>query len=298
MSRVSLDLLDAFAAVARSGNLTRAAEAMHVTVSALSHRMRQLEERLDVQVFTRGPRGVRLTVAGQRLFDAVSDPLADIDRALRHFCTRTNDRMLGVSTVPLLANGWLVPRLPGFVAQHPQVNLNLQSSVLLVDFEREPVDAALRLGRGGWDGVHSEHLLDEWLSPVASPDLLKRVGGPRGSAMSRAPLLGETSDNWNRWFERYGGDPPASFVAGFDDSEMMLHAAVQGLGVALGRTVLARPLIESGRLVSLSRRRMRAGFGYYLVYPERSRAHRGFQVFRDWLYAQLDKEPPELPDAG
>ncbi|HET6586933.1 MAG TPA: LysR substrate-binding domain-containing protein [Oleiagrimonas sp.] len=297
MSRISLDLLDAFVAVARSGNLTRAAEAMHVTASALSHRMRQLEERLDVQVFTRGPRGVQLTVVGQRLFDAVGEPLADIERALRHFCTRTSDRTLTVSTVPLLANSWLVPHLPGFVAQHPQVNLNLQSSVSLVDFEREPVDAALRLGRGGWSDVHSEHLLDEWVSPVASPELLKRIGGPRRLLMARAPLLGDPSDQWNHWFERYGGKPPASFVAGFDDSEMMLHAAVQGLGVALGRTLLARPLIESGRLVSLSRRRMKAGFGYYLVYPERSRTHRGFQVFRNWLYAQLGKEPPPLPGA-
>lgn len=296
MSRVSLDLLEAFVAVARHGNLTRAAEAMHVTVSALSHRMRQLEERLNARMFVRGSRGVSLTPAGQRLFDVVSDPLADIDHALRNFCTRTSDRTLTVSTVPLLANGWLVPRLPGFVAKHPQVNLNLQSSVTLVNFEREPVDAALRLGRGGWSGVCSERLLDEWVSPVASPDLLKRVGGPKSTLLARAPLLGDPSDYWSDWFMRYGGQPPASFVAGFDDSEIMLHAAVQGLGVALGRTLLARPLIEAGRLVSLSRRRLKAGFDYYLVYPARSRSHRGFQVFRDWLYAQLDREPPPFPD--
>lgn len=298
MSRVSLDLLDAFAAVARSGNLTRAAGTMHVTVSALSHRMRQLEDRLGVQVFARGSRGVSLTVEGRRLLDAVGGPLADLNRSLRHFCTRTSDRTLAVSAVPLLANGWLMPHLPGFVAQHPQVSLNLQSSVSLVDFEREPVDAALRLGQGGWDGVHSEHLLDEWVSPVASPGLLKRVGGPRRTLLERAPLLGDPSGQWNRWFERYGGKPPTRFVAGFDDSENLHHAAVQGLGVALGRGLLARPLIEAGRLVSLSRRRMQAGFGYYLVYPERSRMHRGFQVFRDWLYAQLDREPPPLPGVG
>lgn len=296
MSRVSLDLVEAFVAVARHGNLTRAAERMHVTVSALSHRMRQLEERLDMRLFTRGPRGVSLTLEGQRLFDVVSDPMADIHRALRHFCTRTSDRKLTVSIVPLLANGWLVPRLPCFVGKHPQVNLNLQSSVALVNFEREPVDAALRLGRGGWRNVCSEHLLDEWVSPVASPDLLERLGGPRNTVLSRAPLLGDPSDHWTAWFAHYGGGESASFVAGFDDSEILHHAAVQGLGVALGRTLLARPLIEAGRLVSLSRRRMKAGFGYYLVYPARSRRHRGFQVFRDWLYAQLDKEPPPLPD--
>jgi LysR family glycine cleavage system transcriptional activator len=296
MSRISLDLLDAFAAVARSGNLTRAAETMHVTVSALSHRMRHLEERLGARVFARGPRGVSLTVAGRRLFDTVSAPLADIERALRNFRSSCDDS-LTLSTVPLMANGWLVPLLPDFVARHPQVRLNLQSDARVVDFEREPVDAALRLGRGGWANVHSEHLIDEWVSPVASPALLKRIGGPRRTALARAPLLGDPADRWTAWFKDHGGTRPARFVAGFDDSEALHHAAVQGLGVALGREVLARPLIEAGRLVALSRQRMRAGFGYYLVYPSRSREHRGFLAFRAWLYAQIGKPVPPLPTA-
>ncbi|HET7359582.1 MAG TPA: LysR substrate-binding domain-containing protein [Rhodanobacteraceae bacterium] len=293
MSRVSLDLLDAFAAVARTGNLTRAAEAMHVTVSALSHRMRLLEERLGARVFARGPRGVSLTVAGRRLFDAIGGPLAGIDRALRDFRCSCDDS-LTLSTVPLMANGWLVPLLPDFVARHPQVRLNLQSDTRVVDFEREPVDAALRLGSGGWSGVHAEHLFDEWVSPVASPTLLKRIGGPRRTALARAPLLGDPADRWTAWFALHGGKAPEHFVAGFDDSEALHHAAVQGLGVALGREVLARPLIEAGRLVALSRRRMQAGFGYYLVYPSRSREHRGFLAFRTWLYAQIGQPLPPL----
>lgn len=294
MARVSLDLLKAFAEVARSGSLTHAAQAMHVTTSALSHRMRQLEERLQTQVFARGPRGVALTVAGQRLLDAVDAPLADLDRALRDFRSCSSGRNLTVSTVSLLANGWLVPRLPDFVALHPQINLNLHSSPTLVDFDREAVDAALRLGRGGWRGVCSEHLLDESISPVASPDLIKRIGGPRRTLLSRAPLLGDPTGHWNAWFERYGGTMPERFVAGFDNSEALHHAAVQGLGVALGRSMLAQPLIDAGRLVALSRQRLWAGFGYYLVFPQRSRTHRGFLAFRDWLYAQIDKPPPPL----
>jgi LysR family glycine cleavage system transcriptional activator len=258
--------------------------------------MRQLEERLGARVFARGPRGVSLTVAGRRLFDTVSAPLADIERALRNFRSSCDDS-LTLSTVPLMANGWLVPLLPDFVARHPQVRLNLQSDARVVDFEREPVDAALRLGRGGWANVHSEHLIDEWVSPVASPALLKRIGGPRRTALARAPLLGDPADRWTAWFKDHGGTRPARFVAGFDDSEALHHAAVQGLGVALGREVLARPLIEAGRLVALSRQRMRAGFGYYLVYPSRSREHRGFLAFRAWLYAQIGKPVPPLPTA-
>lgn len=294
MSRVSLDLLKAFAEIARSGNLTRAAEAMHVTASALSHRMRQLEERLGTPVFIRGPRGVSLTVEGQRLLQAISDPIADIERALRDFRSCSSGRKLTVSTVSLMANGWLVPRLPDFVANHPQINLNLHSSPALVDFEREAVDAALRLGRGGWSGVYSEHLLDESVRPVASPELIERIGGPRRTLLSRAPLLGDPAGHWDAWCARFGGTLPDRFVAGFDNSEALHHAAVQGLGVALGRDVMAQPLIDAGRLVPLSRQRLKAGFGYYLVFPGRSRTHRGFLAFRDWLYTQIGKPAPPL----
>ncbi len=295
---LSLDLLDAFAVAARHANLTRAAESMHVTVSALSHRIRQLEEQLGARVFVRGPRGVELTHVGRRLFHAVDTPLRDIDRALGGFRVGSDERRLTISLVPLLANGWLVPRLPGFVARHPQVNLGLQSTNALVDFEREPVDAALRLGRGGWDGVVCEHLIEEWVSPVASPELVKRVGGPRRTVLDRAPLLGDPSGLWEKWFRGSDGRAPDHYVAGFNDSEFLHHAAVQGVGVALGRTLLARPLIEAGRLLTLSRRRIRAPFDYYLVYPRRSLRHRGFQVFRDWLYAELDKVPPPALPGG
>jgi LysR family transcriptional regulator, glycine cleavage system transcriptional activator len=294
MSRISLDLLKAFAEIARSGNLTRAAETMHVTSSALSHRMRQLEERLGVPVFVRGPRGVSLTVDGQRLLDAVRDPLAELDRALGDFSCCRSGRKLTLSTVSLLANGWLVPRLPDFVGAHPQINLNLHSTPAVVDFDREPIDAALRLGRGGWDGVNSEHLLDESVCPVASPDLVRRIGGSRASLLERAPLLGDPTGHWEAWFKHHGGSVPDRFVAGFDNSEALHHAAVQGLGVALGRCMMAQPLIDAGHLVPLSRKRLKAGFGYYLVFPERSRAHAGFQAFRSWLYAQIGKPEPPL----
>jgi LysR family glycine cleavage system transcriptional activator len=293
MNRIPLALLEAFAAVARAGNLTRAAETMHVTVSALSHRMRQLEDRLGTRVFVRGPRGVSLTPAGRRLFGAIDGPLADIERALQGF--QRSGATFTVSATSLLANGWLVPRLPDFVARHPQVKLNLHSDAALVDFEREPIDAAIRGGAGGWPGIHSEHLFDEWVSPVASPALLKQLGGVKQSALARAPLLGDPSGLWSDWFARYGGAPPSHFVAGFNDSEALIHAAVQGLGVALGREILARPLIEAGRLVALSRRRLPARFGFYLVFPSRSREHRGFLAFRTWVYEQIGRPAPPLP---
>jgi len=285
MSRPPLDQIDAFVIAARLGNLTRAAEAMHLTVSALSHRMRLLEERVGQQLLARGPRGVVLTPQGQRLYDAVAGPIEAIEHALRRLGARTGNA-LTLSLIPSMGTAWLVPRLPGFLSQHPELGLSLQSSTHVVDFEREPVDAALRLGGGQWPGVQAELLFQEWLVPVASPDFIARHGKPSLAAIPSLPLLGDPAERWRDWFAAYGGEPPARYVAAFDDTETLHQAAAQGLGIALARQILAQPLIDSGRLVALTRKRLQAGFAHYLVYPERSLQHPGFQTLRGWLLQQ------------
>ena len=244
MSALPLDLLETFVAVAREGNLTRAARTRHLSVSALSHRLRQLEERLGQPLLVRGPRGVTPTPAGARLLEQVAPALETIARAVRGVRARARDG-LTVSLMPSMASSWLIPRLPDFVARHPEVGVNLLSTWELVDFARDDVDCALRYGAGRWSGVTAEPLFDEYLSPVASPALLERLGPLEASDLGRAPLLGDAGDRWREWFARFGGAPPRHYVAGFDDAEALHHAAVQGLGIALGRTMLARPLIAA-----------------------------------------------------
>lgn len=285
MSRPPLDQIDAFVIAARLGNLTRAAEAMHLTVSALSHRMRLLEQRVGQQLLARGPRGVVLTPQGRRLFDAVAEPIEAIEHALRRLDARTSN-LLTLSLIPSMGTAWLVPRLPQFLSRHPELGLSLQSSTHVVDFEREPVDAALRLGGGHWPGVTAEFLFDEWITPVASPDFITRHGKPSLAAISTLPLLGDPADRWRDWFTAFGGTAPARYVAVFDDTETLHQAAAQGLGIALARQTLAQPLIDSGRLVPLTRKRLKAEFAHYLVYPQRSAEHPGFQALRSWLLEQ------------
>ena len=285
MSRPPLEQLESFVIAARLGNLTRAAEAMHLTVSALSHRMRLLEGHMGHRLLARGPRGVMLTPQGQRLFDAVAEPLDTMDSALRRFSART-DNVVTLSLIPSMATAWLVPRLPAFLASFPELALNLQSTTHVVDFEREPVDAALRLGGGTWPGVHSELLFEEWIAPVASPALLKQRGKPSLARLSDLPLLGDPGQRWSEWFSTFGGTAPARYAAAFDDTETLHQAAAQGLGVALARLTLAQPLIDSGRLAILTRKRIKPGFAHYLVYPERSRQHPAFNTLREWVRAQ------------
>lgn len=290
MSKPPLQTLQAFITIARAKNLTRAAEQMHLTVSALSHQMRTLERRLGQRLFTRGPRGVILTPDGERLFDNVAVHIEGIERVFVRQRERPADA-LTLSALPSFSSSWLMPRLPAFMGRHPGLEFNLQTTAALVDFEREPVDAALRLGAGQWPGLSAEHLFDEWIAPVASPRLIARLGKPKIAEIGHWPLLGEASDNarWGQWFARYGGMLPKRYIATFSDAELLHKAAAEGIGIALGRLILAKPLLDNGSLIALTTQRMPADYGHYLVYPPRSARHPPLLAFRQWLLGEIRK---------
>jgi len=296
MTRLSLDLLQQFVLVARFGKLSRAAEQANLTVSALSHQMRQLEDRRGRRLFERGPRGVSLTVEGCRLFEAVGEHFDGIEHALLRYRDHRHDA-LTLSASPGIMSSWLMPRLPRMVAAHPDLELNLQSTSTLVDFEREPVDCALRYGRGDWPGLHCERLFGEWLAPVAAPALVARMGGASPDDLSDWPLLGDPNpaDRWRDWFQRFGGTLPARRVANFDSTDAARHAALEGLGVWLRRMVTSKSLIDAGLLVVLGSHYVPVPESYWLVYPPRSQEHRGLQIFREWLLAEADDYCRRLP---
>ncbi|HEY8327197.1 MAG TPA: LysR substrate-binding domain-containing protein [Rhodanobacter sp.] len=299
MGKLPLGLLQQFVLVARLGNLSRAAAQANLTVSALSHQMRQLEERLERRLFERGPRGVTLTVEGCSLLEAVGEHFDGIEHALSHYRTRHHDA-LTLSASPGIMSSWLVPRLPKLVAAHPELELTLQSGSTLVNFAREPVDAGLRYGRGEWAGLRSERLFGEWIAPVAAPELIAQMGDADPSDLSRWPLLGEPtpSTRWNDWFARYGGTRPKRYVAQFDSLDALRHAALEGLGVGLGRMVTSKSLIDAGRLQVLGDDYLPVPEAYWLVYPPRSQEHRGLQVFRAWLLAEAEDYRRQMPGMG
>ena len=296
MARAPLNALQDFVAVARVQNLTRAAERQHITVSALSHQMRTLEQRVGCPLFVRGSRGLTLTAEGRMLLDNVAPHIEAIEQALRPLCGRRSN-VLNLSATPSMGSSWLLPRLPRFVKRHPEMELNLDSSIELVDFADGRFDAALRYGPGQWPGVVAEPLFDEWLTPVASPALLKGRKPPRLDQLGEWPLLCP-EDPWQEWFATFGGQPPKRYAASFSDSETRQRAAVEGIGIALGRTTMVKPLIEAGMLVALFPQVLKARFGHYLVYPHRSREHTGFIAFREWLLEEAAQVTHPSPNAG
>jgi len=301
MSKVPLHVLPGFVAAARARNLSRAAASLHVTVSALSHQMRVLEELLGQRLFDRGPRGLSLTPAGERLFGQVAPHLDAISAALAPQPAR-NPHTLTVSVMPSVASSWLIPRLPAFTARHPDVELNLQSSIDVVDFDREDVDVAIRFGQGGWPELRTHLLFEEWVIPVCSPELLRRFPRAAQGDFTGVPLLRDLNERWHAWFERFGGTLPTRWVAAFDDTDALQRAAMEGMGVALGRLTMARPLIESGRLVALTGNRLLDRYAHYLVYPPRSENHPAVIAFRTWILDVAASESPaprsEPPDTA
>jgi DNA-binding transcriptional LysR family regulator len=296
MGKLPLDLLRQFVLVARAGNLSRAAAQANLTVSALSHQMRQLEERLQRRLLDRGPRGVSMTTDGCSLLEAVGEHLDGIEHALTHYHARHDDE-LTISASPGIMSGWLVPRLPRLVAAHPELELTMQSGSALVDFRRESVDAALRYGRGQWEGLHSERLFGEWIAPVASPALVAKMAGADPNDLTGWPPLGDPNpaNRWRDWFARYGGELPHRYVAHFNSFEAQRHAVLEGMGVAMGRMVMSRSLVDAGLLVVLGERYLPVQDAYWLVYPARSREHRGLQVFREWLLAEAAAYCRQMP---
>jgi LysR family glycine cleavage system transcriptional activator len=276
-------------------NFTRAAEALGVTPGAASLQIRALEEYLSRPLFRRNGRVVELTAEGAELLPRVQQALADIERALA--ATR-GDRSGGPLRVTMLSSflqSWLLPRLPRLRAEHPRIDLQMHTSVAMLDLVRDDQHAAIRLGGGDWPGVSVEKLLDEWLVPVCTPDLYAKHGLlKRREDIGRYPLVHSTSEPWTAWLleDQAMEDTTSPFTGTrVDDSAAVVRLALQGLGLALARWSLAGDDVAAGRLVVASERPLRFFRAYWLVCPKHGRGHPALTQFREWLRAETASFP-------
>jgi LysR family glycine cleavage system transcriptional activator len=292
--------LRALEAVARTGSLTKAAEAMHVTHGAISHQLKGLEDDLGVRLIERAGRGIRLTDEGERFAGRVRAALADIAEAVREITEHNNPRQFRVSVMPSFAARWLLPRIGRFLAANPDIDLDVRASFTLVDFHRDDVDAALRYGGGNYPGVMSEHLLDDVYYPVCSPRLNGGRLPTRPAELSRYLLLRSDDEYWQPWFRAAGLDwPEPTRGPIFNDASHLMQAAVDGQGIALARSSLIGNDIANGVLVRLFDIEVPSAFRYYLVYPTRLAQSPKLQRFRAWLREEIardaEAEAPRAP---
>jgi LysR family transcriptional regulator, glycine cleavage system transcriptional activator len=284
-----LNSLPSFEAAARHLSFSKAAEELHVTHGAVSRAIRHLETQLGVQLFTRKVRSVALTTLG-------ASYAAEVRQSLDHLAAATlamsgqQSSVLTVSTLDAFASKWLVPRLFKFRRAHGGIDIRLSTSEKLADFVSDGIEIAIRYGRGQYPGVRSELLMQEDLSPVCSPALLDGPHPLRNPTDLKYHTLihDDFPIDWAMWLRMAGIDgidphKGPSFYA----SEHVVQAAVQGEGVALGRSSLVDDDIAAGRLVRPFEFRLSAGLAYYLVYPPGALKRQKVKNFRDWIMEEV-----------
>ena len=280
-----LPWLTAFEAVARLGSVTRAAQELALTQGAVSRQVQKLEGLLAVPLFTRQNKRLVPTPAGQAYAEEIREAIGRITSATIRATTNPAGGTLELAILPAFGTHWLAPRLPGFLAAHPGVTLNLTTRTRPFDFAVEPLHAAIHFGRDNWPGAAALKLMEEELLPVLAPGLAPEGRRMTAADMAGLPLLHLESRRraWSQWLAAHGGtgEAPAGMV--FDQFATMQQAALAGLGAALLPQWLVQADLEAGRLRTPDAARPARIGAYYLVWPHAGADYPPLVAFRAWL---------------
>lgn len=283
--------LQAFSACARLGATTRAALALSLTQSAVSRSVGTLEERLGVRLFHRVKQRLILSDAGRALHRDVDRLLKDLQQAaMTVMAFGGHADVLRLAVLPTLGSTWLVPRLAAYRSVAPNMTFDISARLNVVDFEIDGFDAAIQRGDHRVPGSHVDVLMQEQLVVLAAPSLLAGRSILADDELSNMPLLQQSTRPtlWLDWFRDAGLDSRTILRgARFEHFDMVVNAAVAGLGVALVPEVVARAALAAGALVLASERRLLGDQPYTLIYPHRSQQREAFMQFRDWLLKEI-----------
>lgn len=293
MSRNLLPLraLQAFEAAARHRSFSRAAAELYVTPAAISQHIKQLEDLLGYPLFARGT-PLQLTAAAESALPQLTLAFDGLERLSAQLRTAHGNRPLVVSLPPTFASRWLIPRLDRFQTEHPDVELRILASIRVVDFDTEDVDMAVRYGHGRYPGLHVERLRPENMVAVATPRIAADIRTP--ADLRNAPLLHYTSakdpsfPDWNTWLLSMGVPVAAPLkVREFGDINLVIEAALSGLGVGLVWQSLVMADIASGALQPLFGEQPLSN-AYHFVCPPQRLAVPGVAAFRDWVVKEIN----------
>lgn len=287
--QLPLNALRAFEAAARHLNFTRAALELCVSQAALSHQIRGLEDRLQISLFHRLPRGVALTDEGAALYPVLTESFDRIAISLDRFTGGRFREVLTVGVVGTFATGWLLPRLPEFEAAHPDIELRVQTHNNRIDLAGEGLDLAIRFGDGDWQGQDCTPIVDTLFAPLCAPAVARKLRQPRD--LGNVPLLRSyRNDEWPRWLQQAGISGVEARGAVFDSSLTLASAAAAGAGVALLPLRMFEQDLAEGRLLQPFAQTL--SLGRYWLTRLRSRQEREpLRRFRLWLLAQEGLTP-------
>lgn len=286
-----INAMRVFEAAGRHLSFTKAADELHVTQAAVSHQIKALEEWLGVMLFQRLNRGLKLTDEGQEYLGPLTEAFDLMGGATAKLMDQDNVKTLSVSALSSFASIWLLPRLKKFRDRYPDLNVHLvtsrQESDLLLDGD---VDLDIRYGEGRWQHMQADVLLKETLFPVCSPELLAEKPLKKPADIAKHTLLHDVMNiGWSDWLTHVGlEDVDSSKGPTFSNSQLVLQAALNGEGVALGRDVLVADAIARGDLVRPFEESLPCRFSYYMVSAKNTSDQHKIRVFKKWLISEAN----------
>jgi len=290
----SVQTLLIFEASARHLSFTAAARELGSTQSAVSQQMRGLEQKLALPLFRRIYRGVALTEEGLQLYEAVQSGFQQMAQCVDRLQKTRLHQRINVATDFAFAAYWLMPRLPRFREQYPEVDVRIITSQGQYDFAVQDVDVAVVFAQQTPDSMPSTKLFDEEVFPVCSQMFLDTHGPIQShKKLASLPLLklgADAGQGWLDWYSYFKGRrslvEPGEPVLIFDNYTLLVQAAIAGQGVGIGWGMLVDDLIDSGLLVGLREFSLRTDSGYFVVEPKPQERLHAKQQFIDWLLAE------------
>ncbi|MGY3300381.1 DNA-binding transcriptional LysR family regulator [Pseudomonas sp. TE6288] len=288
----STTALVCFEAAARHESFTKAAQELALTQGAVCRQIGSLEAFLNVELFRRSRRGVKLTEAGLSYSRQVTAQLDAVERDTLSVMRQQGANVIELAVVPTFGTQWLLPRLKDFQQRHPEVTVNLTNRTRPFLFADTPFDAAIYFGDADWSGTQSHRLMGENPVPVCSPSLLEEQASLDAQRIADLPLLQQTTRPyaWRQWFDGLGMSVERDMTGPrYELFSMLAQAAMHDMGIALIPPFLIQRELQEGRLVVANRHALTSDKAYHLMIPERKVESASLRAFRDWLVAQAQR---------
>lgn len=283
-----LTALRAFEAAARHMSFAKAADELSVTPAALSFQIKTLEERLGAPLFLRLNRAVELTDAGRALKPDTEVGFDALRRGWAAARRRLETNRVTVTAGPGFTSKWLAPRIGKFMTEHPTLELMFAASLSIADFDRDGVDLAIRFGAGADEGLFSERLFEEWVTPMMRPDIAAALSSPR-DLLDHTLIIDDSMAflpnplSWRDWLTLAGVEGTPRIGPRFSQADHAVDMALRGNGIVLGRHAIAETSLKDGSLVAPFALSIRTGTYFRLVCPLGQQDRPNIKMFRDWI---------------
>ncbi len=281
----STSMLVAFDSTARTGSFTAAAVELSLTQGAVSRQVGALENQLSVVLFDRIGKRLTITEQGKVYAKEINQALQSIRNASLNAMTGPLSGMLNLAILPTFGTRWLIPRLPEFLKENPDITVNFVTRLSPFDFHSENLHAAIHYGSADWPGTVSTFLMSEEAIPVCSPKFMQDHALVSPDQLAELPLLRLTSreNAWHEWLEAEGCSLPTGHGMLFEQFSIITQAAIAGLGAALLPRFLIQSELDRGELEIITDRPLRNNAGYYLVMPDDKINYAPVMALRSWL---------------